>query len=324
METDRTGSDGVPDQNGELILVVEDDKNTATIERFVLEQEGYTVINSGSGEEALEVLEGASPVLVLLDIYLPGMDGFTVCQKIRESSQVPIIMVTGAGRDRDKVRGLEMGAQDYITKPFSVYELSGRVKAVLRRVNNGPARPSAIRPLANQPNTSFFEDMPNKIGSDSPAQVTTQAETLKPPEPAFEADSEFGEHLAITPSRRFKSRTNQPPVDDSVITAAAAQAKPDEPAAPELYQGLVRLAVETAGEIRNLADFVDTLWEYPQLHLLRTVSNPSGDGMDVWLRLQEPNPLRSILLGASGVSSVEPVERSGADPDTAVLRVSLD
>ena len=119
--------------NPALILVVEDDQRTLRLERFVLEDEGFTIVSAGSGEEALKMLPQISPTLILLDIGLPGMDGFTTCQRIRESSQVPVIMVTAEDRDEDKVKGLEMGADDYVTKPFSTTELAARVKAVIRR-----------------------------------------------------------------------------------------------------------------------------------------------------------------------------------------------
>ena len=120
-----------------LVLVVDDDSRTRSLEKFVLEEEGFPVEMVGSGEEALEVFDKISPALVLLDVNMPGIDGFTTCQRIREISQVPIIMVTGESRDEDKVRGLELGADDYVTKPFSTVELAARVKAVLRRYDGG-------------------------------------------------------------------------------------------------------------------------------------------------------------------------------------------
>ena len=123
---------GISAANGGMILVVEDDDRISRLERFVLEQVGYRVACAGTGEEALEMLPNTTPSLVLLDVTLPQMDGFTTCQKIRESSEVPIIMVTAMDRDEDKVRGLEMGADDYITKPLSTHELASRVKSVLR------------------------------------------------------------------------------------------------------------------------------------------------------------------------------------------------
>ena len=101
--------------------------------KFVLQEEGFDVAEAGSGEEALEELAAGQTSLVLLDIGLPGMDGFATCQRIREFSRVPIIMVTAEDKDDDKVRGLELGADDYVIKPFSTNELAARVKAVVRR-----------------------------------------------------------------------------------------------------------------------------------------------------------------------------------------------
>lgn len=115
------------------ILIVEDDPRVLRLEQLVLEKEGYAVASVGSGEEALEILAEISPSLMVLDVGLPGMDGFNACRRIREFSPVPIIMVTAKDFNEDKVRGLEMGADDYITKPFSPNELTARVKAALRR-----------------------------------------------------------------------------------------------------------------------------------------------------------------------------------------------
>ncbi len=119
------------------ILVVEDDTHVQRLEQLTLEKEGFTVALSLSGEEALEAMAEANPALVLLDIGLPGMDGITTCQRIREFSQVPIIMVTGKDMNEEKVRGLESGADDYVTKPFLASELTARVKAALRRSTSG-------------------------------------------------------------------------------------------------------------------------------------------------------------------------------------------
>ena len=124
---------GSNDVTRSLVLVVEDNLRTRNLEKFVLEEEGFDVAEASSGEEALETLAARGPDLVLLDIGLPGMDSFATCQRIREFSQVPIIMVTAEDKVEDKVRGLELGADDYVTKPFSTNELAARVKAVLRR-----------------------------------------------------------------------------------------------------------------------------------------------------------------------------------------------
>ena len=119
--------------NKACVLVVEDDPRILRLEQMVLEKEGYTVLTAGSGEEALDTLTEISPSLVVLDIGLPGIDGFTTCYRIREFSQVSIIMVTSRDFNEDKIKGLEIGADDYITKPFSPNELAARVKASLRR-----------------------------------------------------------------------------------------------------------------------------------------------------------------------------------------------
>ncbi len=119
--------------NKACVLVVEDDPRILRLEQMVLEKEGYTVLTAGSGEEALDTLTEISPSLIVLDIGLPGIDGFTTCYRIREFSQVSIIMVTSRDFNEDKVKGLEIGADDYITKPFSPNELAARVKASLRR-----------------------------------------------------------------------------------------------------------------------------------------------------------------------------------------------
>lgn len=121
------------------ILVVEDDPPTLRLERVLLEEEGYSVEVVGSGEEAIEAMSAKKPALVLLDIGLPGMDGFSACQRIREISRVPIIMVTGRDCLDDKVKGMNVGADDYVTKPFLTHELATRVKVLLRRssVENG-------------------------------------------------------------------------------------------------------------------------------------------------------------------------------------------
>ena len=115
------------------VLVIEDDPRVLRLEQLVLEKEGYTVVTAGTGEEALDTLAEISPSLVVLDIGLPGIDGFTTCRRIREFSQVSIIIVTARDFNDDKVKGLEIGADDYVTKPFSPNELAARVKAALRR-----------------------------------------------------------------------------------------------------------------------------------------------------------------------------------------------
>jgi DNA-binding response OmpR family regulator len=115
------------------ILAVDDDVHLLRLIVRNLELEGYDVLTASDGREALEQIQAYVADLVLLDLMLPEMDGFTVCSAVREFSAVPIIILTARGQDRDKVRGFDLGADDYLTKPFSVEELLARVRAVLRR-----------------------------------------------------------------------------------------------------------------------------------------------------------------------------------------------
>ncbi len=115
------------------IVTADDDPQLLRLIARNLEFEGYEVKTASDGALALEQIERVSPDLVLLDVMMPKMDGFTVCQRVREFSSVPIIIITARGQDQDKVKGLDLGADDYLTKPFSVDELLARVRAVLRR-----------------------------------------------------------------------------------------------------------------------------------------------------------------------------------------------
>ncbi len=116
------------------ILVIEDEAPMAEAVKFSLEKEGFAVDTALDGMAGLEIFHANPPDLVLLDLMLPGMDGLEVCRTIRRESPVPIIMLTAKDSDVDKIVGLEMGADDYVTKPFNVRELVARVRAVLRRV----------------------------------------------------------------------------------------------------------------------------------------------------------------------------------------------
>jgi len=115
------------------ILVVDDERRMVGFIRLNLEQDGFEVIEAFNGSEALERLRDSLPDLILLDVMMPDIDGFVVLRTIREISQVPVIMLTAKSEENDKVKGLELGADDYVTKPFSPRELVSRVKAVLRR-----------------------------------------------------------------------------------------------------------------------------------------------------------------------------------------------
>ncbi len=115
------------------ILIVDDEKLLVKGIKFNFEQEGFQVETAYDGEEALKLARDKSIDLIILDLMLPKIDGLTVCQKVREFSRVPIIMLTAKTEDMDKILGLEYGADDYLTKPFNILELKARVKAILRR-----------------------------------------------------------------------------------------------------------------------------------------------------------------------------------------------
>lgn len=119
------------------ILIVDDEPNILALAKLYLEQEGYRVEGVGSGNDALSKMGTSKPSLIVLDLMLPDMDGFEVCRQIRKKSDVPILMLTARKEDVDKIVGLELGADDYITKPFNPRELVARVKAILRRYNAG-------------------------------------------------------------------------------------------------------------------------------------------------------------------------------------------
>ena len=115
------------------ILIVDDDQNICELLRLYAEKEGYTVALAHDGRKAVECFEQESPDIILLDIMLPELDGWQVCREIRKKSQCPIIMLTAKGETFDKVLGLELGADDYVVKPFETKEVLARIKAVLRR-----------------------------------------------------------------------------------------------------------------------------------------------------------------------------------------------
>ena len=117
------------------ILVVDDERGLVRIIRLNLEQDGFEVYEANNGAQAMDRLRAVIPDLVLLDVMMPDLDGFTVLRMIREVGNTPVIMLTAKGEEGDKVKGLELGADDYVTKPFSPKELASRIRAVLRRGN---------------------------------------------------------------------------------------------------------------------------------------------------------------------------------------------
>jgi two-component system, OmpR family, response regulator ResD len=126
------------------VLVVDDEPIVRDVVVRYLEQEGYRTLQAGDGDTARELLEREEPNLVVLDLMLPGTDGLALCRWIRGRSQLPVIMVTALGEESDRLTGLELGADDYLTKPFSPKELVARVRAVLRRSQNGTPKAERI------------------------------------------------------------------------------------------------------------------------------------------------------------------------------------
>ena len=150
---------------GKTILIVEDEQSIVDILSFNLTREGYDTLEALDGPTGLQLALEQNPDLVLLDLMLPGMNGFDVCKKIREAgSTVPIVMLTAREEEDDKVRGLELGADDYITKPFKNRELAARVKANIRRVSMGVLpepeneRPLGMRMTVDEERVTIFKD----------------------------------------------------------------------------------------------------------------------------------------------------------------------
>ncbi len=119
------------------ILLVDDEQNIRELAALYLEKEGFAVDFAANGREAIQRFQQVQPNLVLLDVMMPGMDGFEVCRELRRESDVPVLMLTARSEDVDKIVGLELGADDYMTKPFNPRELVARVKAILRRYDSG-------------------------------------------------------------------------------------------------------------------------------------------------------------------------------------------
>jgi len=126
---------------GKRVLVVDDDAKTVELVKLYLNRDGYRILTAYDGIEALRLAREKHPDLIVLDLMLPGIDGFQVCRTLRDESDVPIIMLTARTTDQDKLAGLDLGADDYVTKPFSPRELAARIRAVLRRLpgERGPA-----------------------------------------------------------------------------------------------------------------------------------------------------------------------------------------
>lgn len=131
------------------ILIADDNPQLLDILKTAAQKEGYDTVLAADGREALDLFQGHRPQMVLLDVMMPGLDGFQVCREIRRESDVPIIMITARGEDFEKIMGLEIGADDYIVKPFSPGEVMARIKAVMRRIEKSEIKSEQILSVEN-------------------------------------------------------------------------------------------------------------------------------------------------------------------------------
>ena len=168
-------------------LIVEDDGNISELLRLYLERDGFEVLQAADGGRGVDLARSFEPDIILLDIMLPVKDGWQVCREIRAFSKTPIVMLTAKGETRDKVAGLEMGADDYITKPFEIKELLARVHAVLRRVDGVPE---------DKPRRLEFDKL--VINLDSYELVVDGVKVDTPPK-----EMELLYHLASAPNRVY-------------------------------------------------------------------------------------------------------------------------
>ena len=168
------------------ILVVDDDQNICELLRLYIEKEGFEVRIANDGRKALEIFEEQNPDLIMLDIMLPELDGWQVCREIRKKSQCPIIMLTAKGEVFDKVLGLELGADDYVVKPFETKEVVARIKAVLRRYgSNAEEQIKEVRYDKLSINLTNYELKVDGVAIDTPKEM------------------ELIYHLASNPNRVF-------------------------------------------------------------------------------------------------------------------------
>ena len=189
---------------GRNILVVEDDKNISDLIHMYLVKEGFDVRIAGDGGKALEEFQKKEPDLILLDIMLPVMDGWAVCAKVRETSKVPIIMLTAKSEVFDRIQGLEMGADDYIVKPFEMKELIARINAVLRRTE-----------IPNDTSKKLHFDKLT-IDLDSYELIVDGKKIDTPPK-----ELELLYHLASTPNRVYTRNQLLTRCGASIISATA-------------------------------------------------------------------------------------------------------
>jgi DNA-binding response OmpR family regulator len=187
------------------ILVVDDEKLYIHLLQVNLQAEGYEVLYAMNGEDALELVSNQKPDLVILDVMMPRLDGFVTCERIRQFSNVPVIMLTAKGEEQDRVKGLNVGADDYVIKPFSATELIARVRAVLRRA----------RPDDDSVGERFFQHIELKIDF-------ARAEVWKEDKPVFLSATEY--RLLI----QFAHHLGQILTSEELLTAIWGQSYRDD------------------------------------------------------------------------------------------------
>lgn len=158
------------------ILIVEDEKPLVKILKYNMEKEGWRAVSCDDGEKGLDAFKRERPDLVILDLMLPKLDGFEFCRRVRSQSKTPILMLTARKEEVDRILGLELGADDYVTKPFSVRELTARIKAILRRTGAGEASAAGLRAGGIELDAERYE---TRIKGKSVALSTKEFELLK-------------------------------------------------------------------------------------------------------------------------------------------------
>lgn len=175
--------------SGGAVLLIEDHEEIADLLRLYIEREGFTLIHAQTGEEGLERILERTPRAILLDLGLPGMDGVQVCREIRAKSDIPIIMLTARDSETDTIIGLEVGADDYVTKPFSPREVVARLQAVLRRAEERPAT-ATVRTVGG-----------HSVDSGRREVVTPNGTTVRPTAREFDLLWYLTEHAGLVLSR---------------------------------------------------------------------------------------------------------------------------
>lgn len=158
------------------ILIVEDEKPLVKILKYNLEKEGYKILTANDGEAGLAAFQSDKPDLVILDVMLPKVDGFEFCKIVRRQSKTPILILTAKKQEMDRILGLELGADDYVTKPFSIREVIVRIKGILRRVYDKDENGSALRAGTLEMDLEKYE---TRVGGEPVALTTKEFEFLK-------------------------------------------------------------------------------------------------------------------------------------------------